>query len=117
MLNRIEPTVEKTLIRGGVRLKSVRTNAIVRHGVAPAWRSNARRFTVHHPGDYATLNSNQSRDSTPTWLGAEIMPVTSRGSTGVSRSGWSGPDCRRTLAHDLTNRGSPPIKNETCTVE
>jgi hypothetical protein len=87
MLNRIEPTVEKTLIRGGVRLKSGRTNAIVRHGVAPAWRSNARRFKIHHPGDYATLNSNQSRDSTPTRLGAEIMPVTSRGSSDVSRIG------------------------------
>lgn len=31
---------------------------------SPARRANARRFEVHHPGDYATLNSNQSRDST-----------------------------------------------------
>jgi hypothetical protein len=30
MLNRIEPAVEKTLVRGGARLKSGRTNAIVR---------------------------------------------------------------------------------------
>ncbi len=26
---------------------------------SPAWRFNAKRFEVHHPGDYATLNSNQ----------------------------------------------------------
>ena len=31
---------------------------------SPARRANARRFEVHHPGDYATLNFNQSRDST-----------------------------------------------------
>jgi hypothetical protein len=31
---------------------------------SPAWRFNAKRFEVHHPGDYATLNSNQPRDRT-----------------------------------------------------
>jgi hypothetical protein len=39
---------------------------------APAWRSNARRFEVLHPGDNATLNSNQSRDGT--------VPAFTRGS-------------------------------------
>ena len=46
-LNRIEPTVEKMFVRGGLRLQSRRTNAI-------AERFNAKQFEVHHPGDYAT---------------------------------------------------------------
>ena len=33
---------------------------------SPARRSNARQFEVEHPGDYATLNSNQPRDRTVT---------------------------------------------------
>ena len=43
-------------------------NALSRASLIMAWsparRANARRFEVHHPGDYATLNFNQSRDST-----------------------------------------------------
>jgi len=31
---------------------------------SPAWRFNAKRFEVEHPGDYATINSNHLRDGT-----------------------------------------------------
>ena len=40
---------------------------------SPARRANARRFEVHHPGDYATLNSNQSRDSTRARYGTSLV--------------------------------------------
>ena len=45
-------SVEKSPCQGGVHIWS------------PSWRSSTRRFEVDHPGDYATLNSNQLRDST-----------------------------------------------------
>src|SRR5438477_5694848 len=32
---------------------------------SPVRRVNAGRFEVKHPGDYATFNSNHSRDTTP----------------------------------------------------
>jgi len=74
MLNRIEPGVKKTLVRAGAALGHVFASPsnwncaeeMLSFVMAwsPARRANARRFEVDHPGDYATLNSNQSRDST-----------------------------------------------------
>jgi hypothetical protein len=73
MLNRIEPGVEKTLVRAGaslghhlrfaVKLDLRRRNAIVRHGVVSCPARQRQRFEVHHPGDYDP-HSNQSRYST-----------------------------------------------------
>jgi hypothetical protein len=42
---------------------------------SPAWRSNAKRFEVDHPGDYATLNSHQPSDGTSQFMNLQCSSV------------------------------------------
>src|SRR5262249_14167538 len=42
---------------------------------SPAWRSNAKCFEVDHPGGYATLKSNRTRDRTASTMRAPVIMV------------------------------------------
>ena len=81
---------------------------------SPVRRTNAGRFEVEHPGDYATLNSYQPRDATvsdgcltseernsamPVAGTARIVPVIRR--LGLPRTAASSPDERSENARDL----------------
>ena len=57
-----KPRLAAVLSRGYTAL--LRRYAEIAAKKAPSRRANTRRFEVHRPGDYATLNSNQPRDRT-----------------------------------------------------